>query len=187
MANHVLSLEVPDTMNKCVLRIMDTSIYNPQKPPTCQLLQVTPPGWHSPIQFNEGVISPGFSVNLTACDLEMQTVNCGSSYSDLPDGIYIIKYSVAPNDIVYVEYNHLRITCALTKIQSIYCDLDLAACDPPVKKKEKLQKVQFIQQILNAAKAEVEYCHQPKKGMDLYRYAMKLINELTCSSGCSTC
>lgn len=108
MANHVLSLEVPDTMNKCVLRIMDTSIYNTQKPPTCQLLQITPPGWTRPIEFNEGVISPGFSVNLTACDLEMQTVNCGSSYSDLPDGIYIIKYSVAPNDIVYVEYNHLR-------------------------------------------------------------------------------
>lgn len=186
MAQHVLSLEAPDTLNKCILRIVDTSIYNPQTAPSCILLQVTLPGFRVPVEFRDDVIAPGFNLNLTACDLELQTTNCGTVFNDLPDGIYIIKYSVSPNDIVYVEYNHLRITCALNKIQDIYCNLDLAACDPPQVTKEKLEQVRLAQQYLAAAKAHVEYCHQPSKGMELYRYAMKLISKINCSS-CSTC
>lgn len=184
---HILSLESPDTLNKCVIRVIDTSIYNPLNPPLCQLLQITLPGWKQPVQFTDAVIPIGFSLNLTACDLGLQKQHCGSIYNDLQDGIYIIKYSVSPNDLVYVEYNHLRITCALNKIQAIYCDLDLAACDPPEKTKEKLKLIHLIQQFLNAAKAEVEFCHQPQKGMDLYRYALKLISSLDCSSSCSKC
>jgi len=186
MAQNVLSLEAPDTMNKCILRVVDTSLYNSQTPIVCPLLQITLPGFNVPVQFTDADIAPGFNLNLTACDLDLQVNNCGTVYNDLPDGIYIIRYSVSPNDIVYVEYNHLRITCALNKIQAIYCDLDLAACDPPTKVKDVLRQVQLIQQYLNAAKAQVEFCHQPSKGMDLYRYALKLIAKIDCSS-CSTC
>lgn len=186
MAQHVLSLEAPDTLNKCILRVVDTSVYNNQTAPTCILLQVTLPGFSIPVEFRDDVIAPGFSLNLTACDLQLQTTNCGTVFNDLPDGIYILKYSVSPNDIVYVEYNHLRITCALNKIQAIYCELDLGTCDPPEIVKDKLNQVRLIQQYLAAAKAHVEYCHQPAKGMDLYRYAMKLISKLDCTS-CSTC
>ena len=35
---------------------------------------------------------------------------------------------------------------------------------------------------LEAAKAKVETCHEPKKGMTLYNYAMKQLNKFTCSS-----
>ena len=186
MAQHVLSLEAPDTLNKCILRVVDTSVYNPLTPPSCILLQITLPGFNVPVQFTDTEITPGFNLNLTACDLDLQVNNCGTTYQNLPDGIYIIKYSVSPNDLVYVEYNHLRITCALNKIQAIYCNLDLAACDPPAAVKEKLNQVRLIQQYLSAAKAQVEYCHQPAKGMDLYRYALTLISKLDCTS-CSTC
>lgn len=174
-------------MNKCILRVVDTSVYNPQAAPKCPLLQITLPGFNVPAQFTDAVIAPGFNLNLTACDLGLQTANCGSVYNDLPDGIYIIKYSVSPNELVYVEYNHLRITCALNKIQAIYCNLDLGACDPPAALKEKLNQVRLIQQYLSAAKAYVEFCHQPSKGMELYRYAVKLIAKLDCSPSCGTC
>lgn len=186
MAQHVLQLEVPETLNKCILRIQDVSLYNPLSPPVCPLLQVTLPGFNIPVQFTDTVIAPGFSLNLTACDLELQTNNCGNVFNDLPDGIYIIKYSVSPNTLVYVEYNHLRISCALNKVQAVYCNLDLAACDPPEKTKDILNQIRLIQQYLAAAKAEVEFCHQPKKGMELYRYAIKLLGKLNCNP-CSTC
>lgn len=182
MAQHVLSLEVPDTLNTKILRVQDTSIYNPQIAATCQLLQVTLPGFNTPVQFTDQQIQPGFSLNLTACNLQIQNAGCGTTYTDLPDGIYIIKYSVAPNEIVYVEYNHLRVTAALNKIQSVYCGLDLGTCDPPAKKKETLEKIRLIQQYIKSAKALVEYCHQPSKGMDQYNYAMKLLSKLTCST-----
>lgn len=180
MAQHVLSLEAPDTLNGCILRIQDTSVYNSQISAICPLLQVTLPGFNIPVRFTDELITIGFSLNLTACDLKLQTVNCGTKYNDLPDGIYILRYSVSPNDIVYVEYNHLRITCALNRIEDIYCSLDLAACDPPEKVKNKLQQVRLIQQYLKAAKSEVETCHHPSRGMELYRYAMKLIDKMNC-------
>lgn len=187
MAQHVLSLEVPDTLNKCILRVVDTSVYNPNSAPVCPRLLITLPGFNVPVSFTDADISPGFMLNLTACDLELQTAGCGTSYDDLPDGIYIIKYSVSPNDLVYVEYNHLRITQALWMIQCILCYLDLGACDPPVEIKEKLNQLSLIRRYLDAAKAYVEFCHQPEKGMQLYRYAVKLLNKLACNTNCGTC
>lgn len=189
MAQHVLSLEAPDTMNKCILRIVDTSVYNQDIPIKCPVLWVTVPGFNYSVQFTDDAevgnpiqINPGFIVNLTACDLEIQSLNCGTVYNDLPDGIYAIKYAVSPVEHVYVEYNHLRITKALHKYQAILCDLDLAACDPPTSVKEKLNKLRLIRMYLDAAKAQVEYCLQAKKGMELYNYAVKLLDKLSCST-----
>lgn len=180
-------LEAPDTMNKCILRVVDVSVYNPLTPPVCPRLLITPPGWSIPISFDDSQIQPGFSLNLTACDLEMQTQGCGTNYNDLPDGIYIIKYSVSPNDIVYVEYNHLRITNALHMVQCILCFLDLGTCDPPAEIKAKMDQLTLIRRYLDAAKAAVEFCHEPKKGMELYRYSIKLLNKLACGTNCGSC
>lgn len=182
MAQHTLSLEAPDTLNKCILRIVDTSVYSQDTPLRCPLLQVTMPGFSRPVNFDESIIQPGFSVNLTACDLEVQTQNCGTQYWDLPDGIYIIKYSVSPNELVYVEYNHLRTTNALNRYYTILCELDLAPCDPPAEIKAKLNKLRMIKMYIDAAKAKVEICHEPKKGMDLFNYAVKLLDKMQCKS-----
>lgn len=187
MAQHVLSLEAPDTMNKCILRVVDTSVYNPLTSPVCPRLLITLPGFNVPVSFNDTQIQPGFSLNLTACDLELQKVGCGTRYDDLPDGIYILKYSVSPNDQVFVEYNHLRITNALYMIQCILCFLDLGACDPPELIEDKLDQLTLIRRYLDAAKAKVEFCHNPIKGMELYRYAVKLLNKLACGTNCGTC
>jgi hypothetical protein len=177
MANHVLSLEVPTVMNPCILSIVDTSVYSTIVPVTCPTLNVTVPGFTYSNQLD---FTPGTSVILTACDLQLQTQDCGSVYTDIPDGIYIIKYSVSPNDIVYVEYNHLRITKALIRYNKALCRLDLAACDPTVKVKERLNQLHLIKMYLDAAKAKVEFCHEAQKGMTLYNYAIKLLNKIDC-------
>ena len=197
MAQHVLSLEVPDTMNKCILRIVDTSTYNKDIPVKCPVLWVTVPGFQYSVQFDEHTpvngpidmcdlthlpLKAGFILNFTACDLEIQSSNCGTIYNDLPDGIYAIRYAVSPVDLVYVEYNHLRITKALHKYQAILCDLDVATCDPPTSIKETLNKLRLAKMYLDAAKAQVEYCHQAKKGMDLYNYAVKMLDKISCST-----
>ena len=187
MSKHVLSLEIPDTMNKCILRVVDTSVYAEGIAVTCPLLQITAPGYINPVNFSTPEIEPGFSHNFTACDLELQNYNCGTEFMDIPDGIYIIKYSVEPKEFVYVEYNHLRTTCAQNKIKAIYCDLQLGACDPPSSIKDKLNQIRLIQQYLYAAKAYVEDCRDPKRGMELYKYAVSLLDKMSCSTGCKTC
>lgn len=182
MAQHILSLDIPEIINPCILRVVDTSVYNPQMTAVCPLLQITLPGFTTPVQFTTPDIDLGFSLNLTACDLGLQTTNCNTKFVALMDGIYIIKYSVSPNEIVYVEYNHLRISDALNKLSGAYCDLDLAACAPNESVAQRLKQLQLIEQYLKAAKAMVEYCHQPSKGMELYKYALKLLNKLTCTN-----
>jgi hypothetical protein len=177
MANHVLSLEVPTVMNPCILTIMDTSVYTDLIPVTCEQLNITVPGFQHSVQLD---VNAGFIENITACDLNLQTSNCGTEYVDIPDGIYIIKYSVSPNDVVYVEYNHMRITKALNRYYNILCRLDVADCDPPFKIKQKLEELNLIKMYLEAAKSKVEFCHEPQKGMSLYNYAWKLLNKMDC-------
>jgi hypothetical protein len=177
MANHVLSLEVPNVSNTCILTILDTSVYSPLIPVSCETLDVTVPGFSNASQIN---VTNGFLVNLTACELGLQTADCHSTYVDIPDGVYIIRYSVSPNDIVYVEYNHLRISKALEIYNKVLCTLDISACDPPVKVKERLQELRLIRMYLDAAKAKVEYCQEPDKGMIIYNYALKLLNKMNC-------
>ena len=177
MANHVLSLEVPTVMNPCILTIMDTSVYTDLIPVTCEQLNITVPGFQHSVQLD---VNAGFIENITACDLNLQTTNCGTEYVDIPDGIYIIKYSVSPNDVVYVEYNHMRITKALNRYYNILCRLDVADCDPPFKIKQKLEELNLIKMYLEAAKSKVEFCHEPQKGMSLYNYAWKLLNKMDC-------
>ena len=178
MANHILSLEVPTVMNPCILKIFDTSVYTPLLPVTCPTLNITVPGFGYSVQLDT---TQDFVETITACDLQLQTTDCGTVTVDIPDGIYIIKYSVSPNETVYVEYNHMRITQALNKYYNVLCDVDAAACDPPFKIKQKLEELRLIFMYLQAAKGKVEFCHEPQKGMSLYNYAMKLLNKLTCT------
>lgn len=182
MAKHVLSLEVPDTLNCQIIRIADTSVYSDDIPVDCPILNVTVPGFNYSVEFGEADISAGFSLNLTACDLELQTDNCGTTYNTLPDGIYIIKYSVSPNDAVYVEYNHLRVCKLLNTYNNVLCDLDVSNCEPETDIVKKLDLLSTIRRYIDAAKAKVETCHEPKKGMELYTYAKKLLDKFDCTS-----
>jgi len=179
MANHILSLEVPTVMNPCILKIFDTSVYSELIPVTCPTLNITVPGFGYSVQLDT---TENFAETITACDLQLQTVDCGTVNVDIPDGVYIIKYSVSPNETVFVEYNHMRITQALNKYYNVLCDVDAAACDPPFKIKQRLEELRLIFMYLQASKGKVEFCHEPQKGMSLYNYAMKLLNKMTCTN-----
>jgi len=181
MAKHSLSLEIPEISNTCILKIWDTSIYNTLSEPECLLLEVTVPGFAYCNQFIQPTIEKGFNINITACDLDLQTEECGVDYHSLPDGIYIIKYSVSPNDYVYVEYNHLRMSKAIQKYNKILCSLD--TCDIINDLiKNKIDKLQKVKMYLDAAKAKVEVCHKPEEGMELYNHANSIMDKLTCKN-----
>ena len=187
MAKHSVQLNVPTLLSECVLQINDISFYNEDLGVKCPTLSVTLPGFNSSTEFGEDFLGPlPFKVNLNACDLEVQTEQCGTYYNSLPDGIYVIRYSVSPNDIVFAHYNHLRITKALIKYKKVLCDLDLGACSPDSETEEKLNKLTQIMRYLDAAVAEVEICHNPKKGMELYDYALMQLDKFSCSSCQST-
>jgi len=177
MANHVLSLEIPTVTTSCVLKILDTSVYSPLVSIFNPRLLITLPGFNDSVEVS---FTPGDTPSITACDLGVQTENCESSYSSLPDGIYFIRYTVDPSSAVHVDYNHLRITNALSIYERLLCDIDASNCDPRKEVKERLRHLQLIKGYLDAAKAKVETCHESQAGMTLYNYALKLLQKLEC-------
>ena len=183
MARHRLSLEVLPTKNCDILRLDDSSVYSEDLPVDCPTLNITTPGANYSIELGEADINSGFkNLNLTACILELQTNGCGTEFKCLPDGIYVLKYSVSPNDQVYVEYNHLRVCKLLTRYDKILCELDLANCEPDAETEKKIHLLKKIDMYIKAAVVKVEECHEPKKGMQLYTYAKKLLDKFTCTS-----
>lgn len=171
MANkHQLSLEIPDTNNINVLRVFDTSLYAEDLGASCGSLQITSPGFTSAVTIE---VLPQFNLVLNACTLGIQSSGCGSVCHPIPDGIYKVRYSIAPNDKVFVEYDYLRLTQTFNKYFNSLAQLEMAACEPDADVKEQLKELRMIKSFLEAAKAKVEYAHQPDQGMELLVYAQK--------------
>lgn len=168
-SKHQLSLEVLDTNNTKVFRIADTSMYSEDLPVDCGLLQITSPGFNQPVNID---VQKGFNLVLNGCTLGIQLTGC-SEAQVLPDGVYTIRFSVAPNSSVYVEYQHLRITQTNNLYFQELGKLEMAACEPDADVKEKLNELNLIKNFIDAGKAKVEYNHDPAGGMDLLIYAQK--------------
>jgi len=183
MATNSLSLNIPNIMTDCILRIEDTSVYNPLMPYICPTVQVLVPGYKDCVTFNDTttpVINQGFTLNLTACDLALQTANCDSEFDAIPDGIYTIKYSLSPNDKMYVEYNHLRVTALRAKLKQHLCDLQLGACEPVPEIKDDFNYLMTINNYIEAAQAKAEWCLDCDQAMVIYNYAKKLLDKYVC-------
>lgn len=181
-SKHILSLEVPTVGNCEILSIRDTSQYSTLLAVDCEELLITVPG------FNAGAlvkVNQGFFLDITACDLGIQTTNCQDTRLDLPDGVYILKYSVAPNDKVYVEYNHMRVTKILNLYYKTLCDIDLQTCEPFSEKADLITEMQYIRTLIDGAISKVEYCSSPSLGMEMYNYALNRLNKIVCQTiGC---
>jgi hypothetical protein len=173
-SKHQLSLEVPETNNCSVFRVLDTSLYTSELDVTCGTLQITSPGFNEPVSIE---VLPSFNLILNACTLGIQSSGCGTTSERLPDGIYVVKYSVSPNDKVYVEYYYLRVCQILNKYFNQLCRLELAACEPAADVKDQLNELTMIKSFIDAAKAKVEVCESPQQGMDLLMYAQKRLQK----------
>ena len=158
-SKHQLSLEVPETNNCQVFRVFDTSLYTDDLEVTCGTLQITSPGFNEPVNIE---VLPGFNLILNACTLGLQSSGCGTISQRLPDGIYTIRYSVSPNDKVYVEYQYLRVCQTLNKYFNFLCKLEMAACEPQPDVKANLEELRMIKSFIDAAKVKVEYCESPQ-------------------------
>ena len=172
---HQLSLDIPHTNNPRIFRIFDISIYTDVLPIKCGTLQITSPGFNIPVNIT---VDPEFNLILTACNLGIQTENCSDTSAVLPDGIYIIRYSVSPNTNVFVEYYHLRVTQFVNRYNQLLCNLEVAACEPTAEVRAQLNELRLIKSFIDVAKIKVEDCHETGEGMDLLLYAQKRLMKL---------
>lgn len=181
MSKHFLALEIPDTYNPKILVVRDNSEYSTELAVQCQNLEVFIPGFNNPAQLD---FSSAWSNNLSACALGIQSEDCGDYQADLPDGIYTIRYSVSPNDKVYVEYEHLRATGVLNMYFQALGNIALSPCAPSDEVLSQLRELELIKSFIDVAKIRVEEQHRAKEGIDMLIYAKnrldKLLNKKCC-------
>lgn len=177
MGKHVLSLRIPEVYNEGILLVEDTSIYDPLLGINCPTLQITYPGALQPVAIS---VQSGFRAVLNACMIGLlPTVQCSDQCPCIPDGIYNIQYSVQPNDKVFVEYNHLRVTKAINKWKGLLCQLDLQCCVPSAEMAQLLNEMYIIRGYISAAVASVENCHKNQDGINLLLFANSLMDKLS--------
>lgn len=116
---------------------------------------------------------------LNACTIGLQHKGCGEESQAIPDGIYVINYSVSPNTNVFVEYNYLRATQTLNRYYNVLSQVEAGGCEPDADIKEKFAELRLIKSFIDAAKAKVEHGHEPELGMELLIYAKKRLDRLT--------
>lgn len=144
----------------------------------CGNLQITPPGYTVPSSLS--VTNPNFRLILNACTLGMlPPASCSGSCPDIPDGLWNIRYSVSPNDKVYIEYKILRIVEAWNRYISLLCDVGLTPCLPDSELQYQLQSLDTIRNYLLSAKSTVESKHQFEEGLQQYEFAVELMDKIT--------
>lgn len=183
MAKHLLSLFIPDITNEGILLIEDTSVYTDMLPVSCPNLQILPPGYIQPLSID---VTAGFRIAFNACTLGMLPMTgCSDSCPNLPDGIYDIRYSVSPNDTVFVSYKYFRTTAAINRYQKALCDLNLKCCLPDQETEYLLSQLAIIHSYLVSAKVTCEDQHSFDTAMSQYRYAITLLDKMsTCRPIC---
>ena len=78
MAQHALSLEIPDVLTNCIFRVIDTSTYNENVPLDCPKLQITAPGFTTAIELQPGTEWPVDFGKLT----QAKRQKCGAAAVD---------------------------------------------------------------------------------------------------------
>lgn len=180
---HRLALDILDTSCDHVLKISDSSVYGIGLPVECLRLEITLPGFYQPVYLEN--IEPGFNEAISMITLGYQEADV-EVLNAFPDGLYTIRYSVSPNDKVYVIYNHLRTTCITNEYYRELCKLQLATCEPSKDVMQKLNDLRYIKMLIDAAKAKAEYCDSCVAATDMLLYARKMLSKYQ-NGGCLIC
>lgn len=178
-----LFLDISQSYNLKTMRVLDSSFYNEDIDISCARLEVTPPGFDYPVLINA---EPYFNIVLNSSNLGLSKVTKYQDLAELPDGVYKIRYSIAPNDKVWVEYEHLRNQQQLNQFFGLYCRLKLSNLDPNRDQNNSLRELAKIKQYIDAAKIEVEFCGDRDKGLEIYDYAQKQLVKLG-DGQCTNC
>lgn len=166
-----LSFDIIDTHDFKTLGILDTSWYNPDITVETATIEILAPGYARAVSplFIPGALnvynSNGTGVTQASCEEELQ---------DLPDGIWKIKYSICPNDKLFIEKYFLKTDKIRCRYTQAFLNLDLrSSCeDYDKQKREKLKEIEFY--ISGAIAASNN--QDPKLASDLYNKAKKLLD-----------
>lgn len=175
-----LNFTIQDTHDFKTLGILDTSWYNPLIKVEESTIEIIPPGYKYAVSpfFMPGALnvynSNGVGITKASCEEELQ---------DLPDGIWRIKYSICPNDKLFIEKLFLKTDKLQCKYDQAFLsvDLDYPSGDENQKiKRKELAEIEFYIQGAIAASNNQD----ANTAIELYSKAEKLLNKF---GKCASC
>ena len=174
-----LDILVVPTYNTLTLGIADASIY-PTNPPVVSspTIEITVPGFD--------VVSLPFNVNdfniFNSLSLGLTTF--GQPLLPLPDGVYKLKYTVAPGYENFVEKTIIRVEQLQEKFDEAFMKLDMMECDRAIKTQQKVD-LNTIYFFIQGAIAAANNCAVDTANK-LYVQANNMLNNFIKSNcGCS--
>lgn len=129
----ILDFLVINTYNTKTLGIADISQYDTDPPVVvAPTMQITVPGFTTPVSipFNVNNFNVYNSIILGLSPFPATT--------PLPDGVYFMKYSVAPSATNYVEKNIMRTELIQEKFDNAFMKLDMMECDSAIRTQAKV-------------------------------------------------
>lgn len=178
MADLKLDILVIPTYSSTTLGVADASTY-PTDPPSVSsaTIEISVPGF--------GTVFKPFSVQdfnvFTTSNLGITEVGV---VQPLPDGVYRLKYTVAPAYENYVERSIMRVEQLLEKFDNAFMKLDLMECDRAIKTQSKvvLSSINFF---IQGSIAAGNNCAE-NEAVRLYNQADTMLNNFIKNNcGCS--
>jgi hypothetical protein len=172
-----LDIIVPPTYSVLLLSVVDASIYPDSPVVSSPTIEIDIPN------FGKKVLPfvPS-ETNLFASDtLGITSVGVKQA---LPDGIYRIKYSVAPAYLNYVERSIIRVDSLQEKFDNAFLQLDLMECDRALKTQASVN-LNTINFFIQGSIALANNCAE-QDSIKLYNKADKMLDQfLNSNCGCS--
>ena len=178
MANLQLDILVVPTYSVLTIGVTDASVY-PTNPPVVSApsIEIEIPGFGTKIL----PFVPNETNVFTSSNLGITEAGCNQP---LPDGIYRLRYSVAPAYANYVERSILRVDKLQEKFDNAFLQLNMMECDRALKTQSSvtLNTINFfIQGVIAAANNCAEF-----ESNTLYAQADNMLNNfLKSNCGCS--
>lgn len=166
-----LSFNIVDTHDFKTLGVVDTSWYNPDITVETPTIEILPPGYTV-------AASPFFMIKAlnvyNSNGLGITRASCEEDLVDLPDGLWKIRYSICPNDKLFIERFFLKTDKIQCKYDQAFLSLDLAnlSTETEKRKRKDLEEVEiFLQGAIAAANNQ-----NAKLASDLYKKADNLLS-----------
>lgn len=158
------------------LRLVDNSYYIAGFNVTNAILEITPPGAKCPVVFE---VSPNFTHTSNSATLKIAPAASFADLTPLPDGVYLIKYSVNPNLTTFVEYKLFRNCRLLNQYAALLCRLFTDRVKLTKREfEEKRRQLIWVKEVIDASKYTLEMFGDEDMAIELYNEANKLIKDI---------
>lgn len=178
MSDLKLNILVVPTYNTFTLGIVDASVYPTGFDIQSPTIEITPPGFDTvslPFVPDEFAVYNSTTLGITELTDDLLPI---------PDGIYYLKYSVAPAYSNYVEKSIIRVDRLQERFDEAFMKLDMMECDQAIKHQAKvdLNTIYFFIQGSIAAANNCAVLESSK----LYEAAYKMLSRFIANNcGCT--